>query len=51
VWIDEDWEPRGNAYGWKGGYWATPPRQGAVYVKGHWVRTRAGWEWMPGRWK
>jgi len=51
VWIDEDWEPRGQAYGWKGGYWATPPRKGAIYVKGHWAKTRYGWEWVPGHWR
>lgn len=51
IWVVEDWEPRGKAYGWKGGYWAAPPRAGAVYVPGHWVRTWRGWQWMPGRWK
>jgi hypothetical protein len=51
VWVDEEWEPKGTAYGWKGGYWAAPPRPGAVYIKGHWSHRRRGNVWVAGRWR
>ena len=51
VWVDDDWVLSGNAYTWKGGYWAAPPRHGAVYIKGHWRKRGHGWVWVPGRWK
>ncbi|NCD72270.1 YXWGXW repeat-containing protein [Mucilaginibacter agri] len=51
VWVKEEWGPRGNAYVWHGGYWAAPPRRGAVYVAGHWRNTRHGYVWIPGQWR
>ncbi len=51
VWVDEDWAPSGRAYAWHGGYWAAPPRPGAVYIRGHWRHTWHGDTWIPGHWR
>ena len=51
VWVDEDWTPQGKTYAWHGGYWAAPPRSHAIYVKGHWTRSRNGNIWIAGRWR
>jgi hypothetical protein len=51
VWVEEDWTQRGRGYAWHGGYWAAPPRAGAVYVPGHWDRRRGGEVWIPGHWR
>lgn len=51
VWVNEEWVPQGGKYAWKGGYWAAPPRARAVYVQGHWQRTRRGNVWISGRWR
>jgi len=51
VWIEEDWVPQGRSYAWRGGYWAVPPRQGAVFVPGHWKNRRFGYVWIPGHWR
>ena len=51
VWIAEEWAPRGGSYEWKGGYWAEPPRRGAVWVAGHWRHAPRGWVWRPGHWR
>lgn len=51
VWVDEDWTARGGKYVWHGGYYAAPPRRGAVYVQGHWNQTRRGSVWVPGHWR
>jgi len=50
VWIDEDWEPRGNSYAFVGGHWAEPPRRGARWQGGSWSHTKHGHQWKPGRW-
>ena len=51
VWIDEEWEPNGTAYRYRGGYWQAPPHNGYVWVKGHWRRHHNdGEEWVPGHW-
>ena len=51
VWVDEDWIPQGATYAWHGGYWATPPHPGAVFIRGHWRETRRGSIWIPGHWR
>ena len=51
VWVDEEWAPQGNTYAWHGGYWAAPPRPGAVYVRGHWTSSKRGHIWIAGYWK
>jgi len=51
VWVEEEWVPNGNAYVYHGGYWAAPPRPGAVYVRGSWRHTHHGWAWRTGRWR
>ncbi len=50
VWIDEDWQPRGNTYEFRGGHWAEPPRHGQRWSNGRWKHSRHGDEWRPGRW-
>lgn len=49
VWIEEDWYGAGDAYEWRGGYWA-PPRPGYVYRPGYWRHTNRGYVWVGGRW-
>lgn len=51
VWVEEDWIVRKGVYRWHGGYWAAPPRQGLVWVPGHWRSHRRGNVWVPGRWR
>lgn len=51
VWVEEEWVPQGRTYVWHGGYWAAPPRPGAVYVPGHWRHTWRGDTWVPGHWR
>lgn len=51
IWVDEDWALQGNSYVWHGGYWAAPPRPKAVYVPGHWVRSKRGHVWIAGHWR
>ena len=51
VWIDEEWEPRGNTYAFVGGHWAEPPRANGVWVAGHWRHRPHGWVWISGHWR
>ncbi|HLK28950.1 MAG TPA: hypothetical protein VKT28_10220 [Puia sp.] len=51
VWIEEDWNGRGDHYEYGGGRWMLPPHPGWVWVPGRWVHARRGWQWMPGRWR
>lgn len=51
VWIDEEWEPRGNAYVFAGGRWAEPPHPGMAWVPGHWAGRGRGQYWKPGHWR
>lgn len=51
IWVEDEWIPQGNAYVWKGGYWAAPPKPRAVYVPGHWVRAKKGHVWIAGHWR
>jgi len=36
IWIGDEWEPKGNAYRYSGGRWATPPHHGYAWVPGRW---------------
>lgn len=51
VWVEEDWVGRGRRYRWHGGYWVAPPRNGVVWVPGHWEARRRGEVWVPGYWR
>jgi hypothetical protein len=51
IWIDEDWEARGNDYVFVGGRWAEPPRDNDVWIAGHWRRRHHEWVWIPGHWR
>jgi hypothetical protein len=52
VWIDEEWEPNGNAYRYGGGHWETPPHNGYTYRQGHWRRHgNDGEVWEHGAWR
>ena len=51
VWIDEEWEPRGNTYVFSGGRWAEPPHHGERWIPGHWKETPNGSVWKPGHWR
>ena len=51
VWIDEEWEPRGNDYVFVGGRWAEPPREHQRWVPGHWRSTPRGDMWIAGHWR
>lgn len=51
VWIEEDWEPRGQSYVFVGGRWAEPPRDRGRWVPGHWRHRPHGWVWVRGHWR
>ena len=51
IWVEEDWEPRGNDYVFVGGRWAEPPRDRARWVPGHWRHSPRGDYWKPGHWR
>jgi hypothetical protein len=50
VWVAEEWSPAGGTYAYHAGYWALPPRPGAVWIAGHWRHGRRGYFWVPGHW-
>jgi hypothetical protein len=50
IWIEEDWNERGDGYEWGGGHWAEPPRPGNRYHRGYWRHSSRGDQWTPGRW-
>lgn len=52
VWVAEEWNWEGGRYAYKPGYWALPPRNGAHWVRGRWVKRthHAGYRWYPGQW-
>ena len=51
VWVDEEWEPRGNDYVFVGGRWLEPPRNQAHWIPGHWRHSRRGDVWVAGHWR
>jgi YXWGXW repeat-containing protein len=51
VWIDEEWEPRGNSYVFTGGHWAEPPHRGQHWQQGHWNHNDHGHQWKSGGWR
>ena len=52
VWIEEDWDGRGNEYQYTGGRWANPPHEGYIWAPGRWEHHgHKGDKWNPGRWK
>jgi len=51
VWVDEEWEPRGNEYVFTGGHWAEPPHEHARWQQGRWKHGPRGHQWQQGRWR
>ena len=51
VWVDEEWEPRGNSYAFTGGHWVEPPHPGYAWVPGHWSHGPRGDYWKAGHWR
>ena len=51
VWIDEEWQAKGNQYVFVGGHWYVPPHPGYHWVFGHWKHHPNGWEWVSGYWQ
>jgi len=53
VWVAEEWTWRGGRYVYVPGRWALPPREGGVWVAGHWAprQHRPGYIWLPGHWR
>ena len=50
VWINEEWEPRGNSYRYSGGHWERPPQRGYIRRPGHWRHSSRGDVWIRGSW-
>ena len=50
VWVDEEWVERNGRYEWGGGHWVLPPRQGVVWIPGHWEDRPRGSVWIHGHW-
>jgi hypothetical protein len=51
VWVNDEWVVSGGTYVRRPGYWALPPREGGVWVAGHWRHRRGGYVWIPGHWR
>jgi hypothetical protein len=51
VWVAEEWTPAGGTYAYHAGYWAVPPRDGGVWIPGHWADRPRGVVWVPGHWR
>ena len=51
LWISEEWVPGGGTYAYHAGYWAIPPRHGAVWAAGHWRHRHHGYVWVGGLWR
>ena len=51
VWVAEEWAPGGGSYAYHAGYWAVPPRDGGIWIAGHWRHRPGGYAWVPGHWR
>ncbi|RMF52050.1 MAG: hypothetical protein D6746_17105 [Bacteroidetes bacterium] len=51
VWIPGHWAWERGRFVWRSGYWAVPPRPGAVWVAAHWVPRHDGWVFVAGYWR
>jgi hypothetical protein len=51
IWIEEDWNGRGDGYEYSGGHWAEPPREGYSYRRGYWSHGSRGHYWHAGSWQ
>ena len=52
VWVEGEWNPNGDRYDYRRGYWSEPrSRHHNRYSQGHWRHTRQGYVWVPGRWR
>ena len=50
IWIDGNWDWKGQRYVWQPGHWAVPPHGRAVWVAPRYERDEHGYRYMPGRW-
>jgi WXXGXW repeat (2 copies) len=52
VWVGGEWNPNGDRYDYREGYWSEPQsRYRKRYRQGHWQHNRRGYVWVPGRWR
>jgi len=53
IWVAEEWKWQEGKYAYVPGYWALPPRDGAVWVAGRWYKRpyHPGYKWIPGHWR
>ena len=50
VWVNEEWEPSGNAYRYSGGHWEAPAHPGYYRRPGFGQRCKHGQMWVQGNW-
>ncbi|HEX2682865.1 MAG TPA: hypothetical protein VHL77_02970 [Ferruginibacter sp.] len=50
IWVNEEWEPNGNAYRYTGGHWEAPAQPGYYRRPGYWQRSKNGNRWIKGTW-
>ena len=51
VWVNEEWEPEGASYRYRGGYWEAPPQPGYRHYDGYWKEEPRGHVWHKGGWR
>src|SRR5690349_18234842 len=53
IWIGDSWawDNSSRVYVYQQGRWAAPKKSKAVWVDGHWKRTKGGWKYVKGYWK
>ena len=51
IWVGGHWGWYRHGYRWAPGYWARPPRYGAVWAPGVWIGHGGGWRWRHGYWR
>jgi len=51
VWIEGHHRWNGHRYVWVHGFWAPPPRRGAVWVPHRWEQREGGWVLIEGHWQ
>lgn len=50
VWVADEYVADGRGYAYRRGYWAIPPRHGAIWIAGRWESRPYGHVWISGRW-
>lgn len=51
IWVEGEWNPNGDRYDYRNGYWSEPQSHRHRYSKGHWRHNSRGYYWVPGRWR